>query len=189
MPLQERATEVLQTPKLYFFHPFSLPSTLGVANSRYSLSLSLSLLHHILSASPTVSSSLVRQHFLFLPAHILHSDLVFFFLILPSGSLLILALSNGRVRCTRLFPSYRHSLVYSPPSVVFCSIEAPHPHRCLLATSKHQLHVNFIVTVRVANQRGLTCNYRVWRQPRSFIKITSTSVHRGAYSLSTAVAL
>jgi len=78
MPLQERATEVLQTPKLYFFHPFSLPSTLGVANSRYSLSLSLSLLHHILSASPTVSSSLVRQHFLFLPAHILHSDLVFF---------------------------------------------------------------------------------------------------------------
>lgn len=56
----------------------SLPSTLGVANSRYSLSLSLSLLHHILSASPTVSSPLVRQRFLFLPAHILHSDLVFF---------------------------------------------------------------------------------------------------------------
>lgn len=29
------------------------------------------------------------------------------------------------------------------------------------STSKHQPHVNFIVTVRVPNQRELTCNYRL----------------------------
>ena len=62
----------------------SPPPTLDVANSRYSPSLFLSstLFHHIFSASPSPTVSppaLVRQRFLFLPAHILHSDLVLFF--------------------------------------------------------------------------------------------------------------
>lgn len=141
----------------------SLPPTLSVANSRYSLSLSLSHLRSSIISFLLrlhLPSRLVQQRFLFLPAHILHSDLVFF----PFALGLAVYFSPAKRLCsTRLFSSYRRSLVYSPPSAVFCS-----RHRSPLiltdvfwSTSKHQPHVNFIVTVRVPNQRELTCNYRL----------------------------
>jgi len=100
----------------------SPPPTLSVANSRYSLSLSLSLFHS------SVISFLLHLH---LPSlHRLFANASYFILltycILISFffSLARLAAyfsSPKRVRSTRLFSSHRCSLVSSSPSVVFCS--------------------------------------------------------------------
>lgn len=140
----------------------SHPPTLSVANSRYSLSLSLSLL------DSSIISFLLRLH---LPSRsfsnasyffpLTYCILISFFSLSPSGWLFILALPNGYA-LRDYFPAtaaLSFTLLRQPCFVL--AIEAPHPHGCLLATSKHQPHVNFIVTVRVPNQRELTCNYRL----------------------------
>lgn len=166
--LKNEAREVLRTPKLYFFFPLSLslsprpltrqtlvtlPRLFLFPSSSVSLLLRLRHLFTTCSATLPISS---RTHTAF------WSRLFFF----PFTLELTAYFSPPKwLRSTRQFSSYRRSLaLYPSPLVAFC-FHHRSPSTSWMSfgvnASMHQPHVNFIVTVRVLDQRGLTCNYRL----------------------------